>query len=113
MSAISGIVTQNVDRLHHKAGSVNVVELHGRGDVVACINTECMFREPRTTFTESMEAMNQEWMKKNGLVQIQLSGGEEGEGGGVVRRRTARVGPVSPHPNSNTNPNPSPTLAQP
>ena len=38
---------------------------------------------------------------------------------GVVRRRTARVGPVSPpphpnpHPNSNTNPNPSPTLAQP
>ena len=40
-------------------------------------------------------------------------GEEEGEGGGVVRRRTARVGPVSPHPNSNTNPNPSPTLAQP
>ena len=82
VSAISGIVTQNVDRLHHKAGSINVVELHGRGDVVACINTECTFREPRTTFTESMEEMNQEWMKKNGLVQIQLSGGEEGEEGG-------------------------------
>ena len=26
---VGQIVTQNVDRLHHKAGSENVVELHG------------------------------------------------------------------------------------
>ncbi len=33
------LVTQNVDRLHQKAGSQNVVDLHGRADIVACI--EC------------------------------------------------------------------------
>lgn len=30
------IVTQNVDGLHHRAGSKNVIELHGRLDVVRC-----------------------------------------------------------------------------
>ena len=35
---VSGIVTQNVDRLHHRAGSKNVVELHGRNDVVRCLS---------------------------------------------------------------------------
>ena len=30
------IVTQNVDGLHHRAGSENVIELHGRLDVVRC-----------------------------------------------------------------------------
>lgn len=30
------IVTQNVDGLHHRAGSRNVVELHGRLDVARC-----------------------------------------------------------------------------
>ena len=24
------VVTQNIDRLHHKAGSQNVIEMHGR-----------------------------------------------------------------------------------
>ena len=33
------LVTQNVDRLHQKAGSQKVVDLHGRADIVACI--EC------------------------------------------------------------------------
>src|SRR5438046_2246857 len=27
--ALCGVITQNVDRLHHQAGSVQVVELHG------------------------------------------------------------------------------------
>lgn len=31
------VVTQNVDGLHHRAGSRNVVELHGRLDVVRCV----------------------------------------------------------------------------
>lgn len=32
------MVTQNVDRLHHKAGSMNVIELHGSGYIVKCLN---------------------------------------------------------------------------
>ncbi|MGA7205365.1 MAG: NAD-dependent protein deacetylase [Specibacter sp.] len=34
---LSGIVTQNVDRLHEDAGARNVVDLHGRFDRVACL----------------------------------------------------------------------------
>lgn len=37
--ALSGIITQNVDRLHEAAGAVNVVDLHGRFDQVIC--TDC------------------------------------------------------------------------
>ena len=33
---IKGIITQNVDRLHQKAGSVNVAELHGSLEPVKC-----------------------------------------------------------------------------
>ncbi|WP_347107696.1 NAD-dependent protein deacetylase [Paenarthrobacter sp. S56] len=34
---LSGLITQNVDRLHEDAGSVNVVDLHGRFDQVICL----------------------------------------------------------------------------
>lgn len=34
---LSGLITQNVDRLHEDAGSVNVVDLHGRFDQVVCL----------------------------------------------------------------------------
>jgi len=34
------LVTQNVDRLHQKAGSERVVDLHGRADVVACMQCD-------------------------------------------------------------------------
>ena len=37
-SAFSGVVTQNVDALHHKAGSLRVVDLHGRLDKVRCVH---------------------------------------------------------------------------
>lgn len=34
---VTGIITQNVDRLHHKAGSRRVIELHGASAEVTCI----------------------------------------------------------------------------
>ena len=66
--ALSGIVTQNVDRLHHAAGSQNVVELHGRGDQVACLS--CHHILPRRQFTEHMEALNQSWMDQHDVQQF-------------------------------------------
>lgn len=33
-----GVITQNVDRLHHRAGSTNVVELHGALEEVVCLS---------------------------------------------------------------------------
>ncbi|WP_120519611.1 NAD-dependent protein deacetylase [Arthrobacter celericrescens] len=35
---LSGLITQNVDRLHEDAGSRNVVDLHGRYDRVVCLD---------------------------------------------------------------------------
>lgn len=35
---ITGLITQNVDRLHQKAGQQNVIDLHGRLDRVRCLN---------------------------------------------------------------------------
>lgn len=37
------LITQNVDGLHHQAGSRNIIELHGRLDVARC--TACPHRE--------------------------------------------------------------------
>ncbi|CAG9855019.1 unnamed protein product [Phyllotreta striolata] len=37
------IVTQNVDGLHQRAGSANVVELHGALHKVKCTNSKCKF----------------------------------------------------------------------
>ncbi|GAA5229286.1 NAD-dependent protein deacetylase [Arthrobacter cryoconiti] len=34
---LTGVITQNVDRLHEGAGAKNVVDLHGRFDKVACL----------------------------------------------------------------------------
>jgi NAD-dependent SIR2 family protein deacetylase len=39
------LVTQNVDRLHQAAGNTAVVDLHGRLDVIRCM--ECELRLPR------------------------------------------------------------------
>jgi len=37
---LAGIVTQNVDGLHQRAGSLAVVDLHGRLDTVRCLSCE-------------------------------------------------------------------------
>ena len=34
---LTGLITQNVDRLHHRAGSRQVIELHGALDRVSCL----------------------------------------------------------------------------
>eukprot|EP00939_MAST-03C_sp_MAST-3C-sp1_P000001 g1.t1 len=64
-SFISGIVTQNVDRLHHVAGSKNIVELHGRGDRVFCLS--CNKVESRKLYTERTMDENREWISRNDL----------------------------------------------
>ena len=44
------LITQNVDRLHQKAGSRNVNDLHGRIDFVRCV--DCGDASPRIEFQE-------------------------------------------------------------
>ncbi len=53
------LVTQNVDGLHAAAGSSNVVDLHGRLDVVRCM--ACAHRLPRTDLQRELTARNPGW----------------------------------------------------
>ncbi|CAK1590435.1 unnamed protein product [Parnassius mnemosyne] len=49
---VTAIVTQNVDRLHHKAGSENVIELHGTGYIVKCL--QCSYEVKRSELQKKM-----------------------------------------------------------
>jgi NAD-dependent SIR2 family protein deacetylase len=53
---VSGVITQNVDLLHTKAGSRNVVNLHGSYAQVACLN--CGYTMSRAALAERLEALN-------------------------------------------------------
>jgi NAD-dependent SIR2 family protein deacetylase len=50
------LVTQNVDGLHQAAGSRDVVDLHGRIDVVRCMS--CERRTPRAELQDDLVARN-------------------------------------------------------
>ncbi|XP_005180474.1 NAD-dependent protein deacylase Sirt4 [Musca domestica] len=53
------VVTQNVDRLHTKAGSENVIELHGSGYVVKCLS--CDYKIDRHEFQHILNDLNPEF----------------------------------------------------
>jgi NAD-dependent SIR2 family protein deacetylase len=53
---VSGVITQNVDLLHTKAGSRNVVNLHGTYAEVICL--DCGYTMTRAALAESLEAAN-------------------------------------------------------
>jgi NAD-dependent SIR2 family protein deacetylase len=50
------LVTQNVDGLHHAAGSENVIDLHGRIDTVCCLG--CGQRTSRDELQRELERRN-------------------------------------------------------
>ena len=54
------LVTQNVDRLHQAAGSTNVVDLHGRLDLVRCMG--CERRMPREELQQQLLTRNPAWI---------------------------------------------------
>lgn len=51
-----GIITQNVDGLHQKAGSRNVLELHGRLDRIACVS--CGSKVTRSEMDQMIQELN-------------------------------------------------------
>lgn len=56
---VTRVVTQNVDRLHHKAGSRRVVELHGALAEVICLS--CGALETRDALQARLLERNQGW----------------------------------------------------
>ncbi|MBU4214121.1 MAG: NAD-dependent deacetylase, partial [Actinobacteria bacterium] len=53
---VSGLITQNVDLLHEQAGSVNVIDLHGRYDRVVCLR--CGHRYSRAEVAARLDDLN-------------------------------------------------------
>ena len=53
---VTGVITQNVDLLHTKAGSIAVINLHGTYDRVVCL--DCGHTMTRTALAEKLEAAN-------------------------------------------------------
>ena len=56
---VTGVITQNVDRLHQAAGSERVVELHGALAEVICLG--CGARSERRTLQARLRARNPDW----------------------------------------------------
>jgi NAD+-dependent protein deacetylase sirtuin 4 len=53
---VSGLITQNVDRLHHRAGSARVIELHGALERVRCL--DCGSAVARAELQERLRGLN-------------------------------------------------------
>jgi NAD-dependent SIR2 family protein deacetylase len=72
--ACAGLITQNVDGLHHVAGSKRVVELHGALAKVCC--TDCKRIVDRRSYQEALVACNPEW---SGFVNEHISSAPDGD----------------------------------
>lgn len=59
--AVSLLVTQNVDRLHQRAGSQRVIDLHGRSDEVLCMS--CGWRTTREDVHADCAALNPDFLQ--------------------------------------------------
>lgn len=75
----SGLVTQNVDSLHQRAGSRRVIDLHGTLATVTC--RACGLTEPRSALQRRLEAGNPE--------SISLTGVRSADGDAEVERECA------------------------
>ncbi|MGJ3191338.1 NAD-dependent protein deacetylase [Paenarthrobacter sp. FR1] len=68
---MTGLITQNVDRLHEDAGSINVVDLHGRFDQVICLDNGHTFS--RRLIAAILEEINPGFLEaavESGVVEM-------------------------------------------
>jgi len=59
---LAGVITQNVDGLHHAAGSREVIELHGSLGRVRCL--DCGESQSRKTFQDVLLSLNDAWLER-------------------------------------------------
>ena len=62
MGRLHWLVTQNVDNLHHKAGSRRLTELHGTVFAVVCLN--CQLMSSRDEVQDQIHSENPGWSAK-------------------------------------------------
>lgn len=56
LQKLTCIITQNVDRLHSKAGSKCIIELHGSSFIVICM--DCKYSVDRHIFQKALDELN-------------------------------------------------------
>lgn len=66
---VKNLITQNVDRLHIKAGSKNIVELHGSGYDVICLSTNCDYKILRHDFQLILNSLNTAMVDRTDLIR--------------------------------------------
>ena len=74
MGKLKSLITQNVDRLHQRAGSQQVIDLHGRIDQVTCMY--CDEKIPRKDMQDMLTTLNHEFSE---LIQSKLREGNQEE----------------------------------
>lgn len=88
---VHGVITQNVDRLHARAGSRNVIELHGALHEVVCL--ECGGVEPREALQVRLSKLNPDFADL--VVEDAPDGDAELDGALIERFITASCGACS------------------
>jgi NAD+-dependent protein deacetylase sirtuin 4 len=74
------LITQNVDSLHHRAGSKSIIQLHGRIDQVQCMT--CGFIRQRDEYQHELESINDTWLQQ--ALQIIDENSARADGDAVV-----------------------------
>jgi NAD-dependent SIR2 family protein deacetylase len=82
----NGVITQNVDGLHTRAGSPRVVDLHGTMDRVRCLH--CGQYYARQQIAERLSASNP-WLDDEALVELSPDGDAQVHGFSDFVTRTA------------------------
>lgn len=77
IGVVSAIITQNVDGLHQKCGSENVIDLHGRLDGVSCLS--CGQNHSRTEFQEGLEKANPSFTDSRMIVDPGMEARPDGD----------------------------------
>jgi len=62
MTRCVSVITQNVDTLQSKAGVKHCLHLHGRGDLVRCMN--CGTTQSRQCYHDQLTELNQAWLEE-------------------------------------------------
>ncbi|MGM7778143.1 NAD-dependent protein deacetylase [Arthrobacter sp. KNU-44] len=92
---ITGLITQNVDRLHEDAGSNNVVDLHGRYDRVICLDQGHVFT--RRLVASILEEINPGFLEAaqaSGVVEMAPDADASVEDPELIRSFVVAVCPV-------------------
>jgi NAD+-dependent protein deacetylase sirtuin 4 len=71
---VRGVITQNVDGLHHAAGSKAVIELHGSLAEAVCLT--CGTRENRVSLQARILAMNAGWAEEAARLAVVAPDGD-------------------------------------